>query len=203
MQNIIEILKANGIDVSEEQESAINKAVSENYKTINEFTKKLEKAEQERDNFKKQYEDASETLKSFDGVNVEDLQGQIDTWKGKAEEAEKDFNAKIAERDFADALRTEMETVKFSSEYAKKSVMEEIKAAGLKLVDGKIMGLQDMLNAIKEKDASAFMEDGESRPRFTNRTTQKPSGKVTPSELMRMKNENPDLDISQYLGKDE
>lgn len=203
MQNIIEILKANGIEVNKEQETAINKAVSENYKTINEFTKKLEKTEQERDNFKKQYEDASETLKSFDGVDVEDLQGQINTWKQKAQEAEEDFNARLAERDFADVLKTEMESIKFSSEYAKKSVMEEIKAAGLKLVDGKIMGLHDMLDAIKAKDASAFIEEGESKPRFTSRVTQQTNGKVTPSELMRMKNENPELDISQYIGKDE
>ena len=36
MQNIIEILKSNGIEVPEDKVSTINKAVAENYKTVSE-----------------------------------------------------------------------------------------------------------------------------------------------------------------------
>ena len=51
----------------------------------------------------------------------------------KAEDAEKEFNAKIYDRDFSDALKAALDDVKFSSEAAKKSVMADIKEAGLKL----------------------------------------------------------------------
>ena len=35
----------------------------------------------------------------------------------------------------------------------------QVRAAGLKLVDGKIMGLNDLIASIREKDASAFVDE--------------------------------------------
>ena len=84
----------------------------------------------------------------------------------------------------------------------------EIKEAGLKLKDGKILGLSDLLAQIKESDASAFADEQQqqleaSKARFTQPQNAgapaAPGTKVTPAELMRMKNENPNLDISQYV----
>ena len=43
MKDIIEILKDNGIEVEEGKQSEIRKALAENYKTINEHNKKVEK----------------------------------------------------------------------------------------------------------------------------------------------------------------
>lgn len=70
--------------------------------------------------------------------------------------AKTEYDSKIAERDFNDALRMALEEVKFTSEAAKRDVASQIKAAGLKVQDGAILGLNDMLAKIKEKDASAF-----------------------------------------------
>ncbi len=87
------------------------------------------------------------------------MQAELDTWKQKAETAENDYKQKIYDRDFSDALKTEMESIKFSSEAAKKAVMTEIKESGLKLKDGKILGLSDLIGQIKERDASAFVDE--------------------------------------------
>lgn len=205
MVNIEEILKTNNVTVTDEQKAAIVKAVKENYKTISEFDKKVEKLETERDGYKEQFETATETLKGFDGIKPEELQAEVAKYKKAAEEKEKDFKQELEKRDFSDALEKAIGDYKFSSEYAKKSVMEEIKGAGLKLVDGKIIGLNDMMETIKGKDASAFVDEKQqkleqSRAKFTKPAGQSKDGtKISMSELMKMKNENPDMDISQYM----
>lgn len=205
MINIEEILKANNVTVTDEQKAAINKAVSENYKTINEFEKRVSKLEAERDGYKEQLDTATETLKSFDGIKPEELQAEVEKYKKKAEEQEETFKKELEKRDFSDALDKAIGDYKFSSEYAKKSVVEEIKAAGLKLVDGKIIGLNDMIETIKGKDASAFVDEAkdkleQNKAKFTKQTQQSKDGtKISMSELMKMKNENPDMDITQYM----
>lgn len=209
MKNIIDILKDNGIEVTDEQKTAINKAVSENYKTIAEHDKKVKKLEGERDDFQEKFETASETLKGFEGIDAEGMQIQINDYKEKMEQMEKEHKEELYARDFSDALDTAMEQYKFTSEYAKKSVMAEIKEAGLKLIDGKIIGLNDMVETIKGKDASAFVDEEaenleNNKAKFTKHLNgKKPGGNMSMAELMKLKNENPDMDISQYLGKGE
>ena len=66
---------------------------------------------------------------------------------------------------FSDALKTELESVKFSSDAAKRAVMAEVKESGLKLKDGKILGLSDLIGQIKERDASAFIDEKQEQAR--------------------------------------
>lgn len=191
MQNIFEILKDNGIEVTEEQKTAINKAVSENYKTIAEHDKKVGKLEAERDDFKKKYDAASETLKGFEGVDAEGMQKKIDDYEKQIEELEETHKQELYERDFSDALTVAMEQYKFTSEYAKKSVITEIKEAGLKLVDGKIIGLNDMVETIKGKDASAFVDEEQenledNKPKFTRALKRSGNQGITKEDFMKM-----------------
>lgn len=193
MQNIIDILKELGIDVPEDKTTELNKKVAENYKTVAEHTRKLEKAEQDRDNYKAQLETAQETLKGFEGVDLNTINQQLADYKKKAEDAEKDYQAKIAERDFEDALKVEMENYKFSSNAAKKAVMSQIREKCLKISNGKILGLNDLIEQIKAEDASAFVDEADNNPnpaRFTTRTQNPaPSGKTYNSrdEIMAIK----------------
>ena len=76
MKNFEKILADAGIELTEEQKATIKKEVSENYRTISDYEKQVRKtegAEEERDNWKKQFDDAQEKIKGFDGVNVEEL----------------------------------------------------------------------------------------------------------------------------------
>ena len=195
MQNIEAILAELGIEVPSDKKGDLTKKVSENYVTKAEHEKKIGKAETERDNWKSKAETAEETLKKFDGVDLETMQTELNTWKQKAETAEKDYEQKIYERDFSDALKTELESVKFSSEAAKRAVMAEIKESGLKLKDGKILGLSDLIGQIKERDASAFVDEKQEQARQqaarftvpgTGRSTGG-SGTTTKKDIMSIK----------------
>lgn len=195
MQNIEAILAELGIEVPSDKKGDLTKKVSENYVTKAEHEKKIGKAETERDNWKSKAETAEETLKKFDGVDLETMQTELNTWKQKAETAEKDYEQKIYERDFSDALKTELESVKFSSDAAKRAVMAEIKESGLKLKDGKILGLSDLIGQIKEKDASAFVDEKQEQARQqaarftvpgTGRSTGG-SGTTTKKDIMSIK----------------
>ena len=161
MQKLIDTLKSFGIEIPEDKQADVKKALSEHYKNAKEVAKTLSKVEGERDDWKERAETAEETLKSFDGIDPANVKTELETWKQKVADAEKEFNAKIYDRDFSDALKTALDDVKFSSEAAKKSVMADIKEAGLKLKDGKILGLNDLIEQMKQSDASAFVDESQ------------------------------------------
>ena len=188
MQNIIEILKAIGLELSDEQQTAVNKAVAENYKTVAEFDKKLGKVEAERDGLKEQLADVNNTLKTFDGVDVEGMKKQLAEAQQKAEDAEKAFNAKLSEREFDDALREAFDSYKFSSEYAKSAIMAEVKSKGLPMVDGKIVGLGEVMDGIKKRDENAFTSD-KPKAQFTTGFTSDDNGKKyeTKEDILKIK----------------
>lgn len=135
------------------------KVMAQYGKDVSKLQKENEKLTADRDNWKQKAEAAEETLKKFDGVDLEGMKAEVDNWKAKAENAEKDYAAQIAKRDFDDALKEEIGGYKFTSEAAKKAIMAEIREAGLKVKDGKILGLSDLLAQMKEKDASAFVDE--------------------------------------------
>lgn len=159
MKNIVEICKEYGFEVAEDKQQDFLKAVAENYKTIAEHDKKIGKLEAERDAFKERAETAEETLKGFDGVDLQTIQNELANYKKRAEDAEKEYESKLYARDFEDALKAELEAYSFTSEAAKKSVVTDIKAADLKLKNGKILGLNDLIEQIKSTDASAFVDE--------------------------------------------
>ena len=193
MQKLIETLKSFGIEIPEDKQADVKKALSEHYKNAGEVSKTLAKVEGERDAWKDRAETAENTLKSFDGIDPESIKGELATWKQKAADAEKEYNDKIYERDFADALKAALEDVKFSSASAKKAVMADIKGAGLKLKDGKILGLNDLLEQMKKDDASAFVDDDQeqaeqNQARFTTSISKNTQpGKMTKADIMNIK----------------
>ncbi|MCM1399873.1 MAG: phage scaffolding protein [Clostridium sp.] len=203
MKNIEEILEQFGLKVPEGKETEFKKVLHENYKTIAEYDKKVSRLETERDGYKEKLETAETTLKGFEGVDMDAIKTELDTYKAKVKEQEDTYNKALYDRDFKDALNAAISDIKFSSEAAKKSVVSDIKAAGLKLIDGKIMGLNDFIAACKEKDASAFIDEAEESLKNSQAKFSSPmktsSRKPTMSELMKMKNENPNLDISEFV----
>lgn len=191
MENIHAILKKYGVEISADSKADFDKDVAANYKTQSEFEKKIGKVEGERDNYKQQLDTATETLKGFEGVDVETMKTQLKDWQTKAENAEKDYQAKLEQRDFEDALKAAMEGYKFTSEAAKRAVMSEVKSAGLKLKDGKILGLNDLMETIKSGDASAFVDESNPPAKFTQRMGNAggnpAGGTVTRADIMSIK----------------
>lgn len=197
-----EDLKAKGL--TEEQISFV---MAENGKDISKLQKQNENLTAEKENLTKRAEDAETTLKKFEGIDPEKIQSEIADWKKKAEDAEAEYNKKLYERDFNDKLREELENIKFSSEAAKREVMRQISDAGVKLKDGKIIGLNDILDQIREKDASAFIDEENEKlikdaPKFTQ-TKQPEGGKggITVADIKAIKDPaERQKAIAQHIG---
>lgn len=197
-----EELKSQGL--TEEQISFV---MAENGKDLKKLQKENDNLTSERDTWKEKAEAAETTLKGFEGVDLETMQKELSDWKQKATEAEKNAQAQLYERDFADALKTEFEGIKFSSDAAKRAIMAEVKKADLKLKDGKILGLNDLLSQIKEKDASAFVDDAQQQAQQNMARFTAPAGKsgsagtltkadwkgMSLDERIALKNSNPEL----------
>lgn len=182
-----EELKAQGL--TDEQIAFVMK---ENGKDISKLQKERDDLTADRDKWKTQAETAEKTLEGFDGVDVEQLKKDIETYKQKAKDAEDEFAAKINERDFNDALRTALAEIKFTSSAAKTAIESEIKAAGLKLKDGTILGLNDLITQIKAKDASAFVDvkqqqADEGKAKFTQGMSSGSGSTVTKESIMAIK----------------
>lgn len=183
-----EDLKAQGL--TDEQ---VNFVMAENGKDLKKLQKENENLTHDRDTWKEKAETAEATLKGFEGVDLDTMNKELSEWKQKAEDAEKNAQAQIYERDFNDALKTELESVKFSSEAAKRAIMAEIKESGLKLKDGKILGLNDLISQMKEKDASAFIDEEQQKAqqnaaRFTQPfQRQNTGGSMTKDQIMGIK----------------
>ena len=135
------------------------KVMAQYGKDVSKLQKENEKLTADRDKEKERADTAEETLKKFDGVDIETMQAELATWQQKAKDAEKDYADKLAQRDFEDALKEEIGGYKFTSEAAKEAIMARIRGAGLKVSDGKILGLSDLIAQMKEKDASDFVDE--------------------------------------------
>lgn len=192
MQNIIEILKSIGIEVPEDKVATINKSVSENYKTISEFEKKVSKLESENESLKERAEAAEETLKGFEGKDFETITKERDEWKMKAENAEKEYSAKEAEREKKELLKEAFEGIEFTSESAKKAIMAQI-GESVSVKNGKLIGFNDLLEDAMKNDASAFvnkeqenLEQGKAK--FTDKMNNNgKTGTMTKDEILQIK----------------
>lgn len=203
---IISELEKIGLEMTDEQKEAITKKFSEEVISNFEHEKKLGKTETDRDNWKKRAEDAEGTLEGLEGKDFDAIQKERDEWKQKAENAEIEYKKNLHNRDYSDAVKEHVESLTFTSESAKKAYIADLTAADLTMKDGKIYGLSDFHASYLKSDPSAFVTEEQQKANgnmaaFTTQMGSQPTPgtKVTPEQLMKMKNENPNLDISQYM----
>lgn len=186
MKNIIEICKEFGIEIPSEKHADLLKAVNTEYRTITEHNKALEKLTA----MTKRAETAEEALKGFEGITPEKVSEQLAEANRKVKEAQEAAQKQLEERDYNDALKAELDKIKFTSAAARKAVEADIRSAGLKHRDGKILGLNDLIGQLKEQDATAFVDEKaqqqeQNRPKFTTKPTAPTSGKpLTREDIM-------------------
>ena len=157
-----EELKAQGL--TQEQ---INFVMAENGKDIDKIQKKLDDMTAERDKEKSRADTAEETLKGFDGVDVEKLNQSIKDWKEKAEDAEKDYQQKIADRDFNDLLK---ETIKSANGLNEKAIIGCLDIPTLKASKNQKTDIESAIKALAEAEDSKmlFKAENKSVPHFTS-----------------------------------
>lgn len=215
MQKLIETLKSFGIEIPEDKKEEIKRSLSEHYKNAGEYDKVVKKMNE----YKTSLDDVQTKLDGFKDVDVDDLKGQISTLTTQLndEKAARAADAKKieAEKTVNEFLSSTDEKGNKLYEFLNDITSDHYRDALVKALDddsAKGKSISDIFKGmITDKDGNqkpGIFVDQQQRQAQQNAahfTTaaggkQPPAGqKYSMSELMRMKNENPNLDIKQYM----
>lgn len=143
------------IGLTEEQATQV---LAMNGKDIEKHKKQITTVEGERDAFKAQLDTANETLKKFEGIDPQQIQTELQTYKTKAEEAEKKFTREMTQRDQKDWIGKKLDEYGVTSPYARRQLTSDIMAedSGLSWKDGVYYGFDDFMKSAKEKDNGLY-----------------------------------------------
>lgn len=172
------------IGLTEEQATQV---LAMNGKDIEKHKKQITTVEGERDAFKAQLDTANETLKKFEGIDPQQIQTELQTYKTKAEEAEKKFTREMTQRDQRDWIGKKLDEYGVTSPYARRQLTSDIMAedSGLSWKDGAYYGFDDFMKSAKEKDNGLYQTAEEKKaPTFTGPVTNPtPEKKFTPPKV--------------------
>lgn len=135
-----------------------------------EFGKEINPIKAERDNLSSQLDTARTALKSFEGVDVKELQGKITQLTNDLTAKENEYKESIAERDFNDLLK---EVISASGARNAKAVAALLDQKTLKESKNQKEDIQKALEGIK-KDNDFLFQPEKPVPRVVS-TTQGPS----------------------------
>ena len=143
------------------------------------------------------------TAAKADAGKLTEAQKQLTALQTKYDEDSKAWEAKNARQAYEYAVRTAAGKEKFSSTAAQKMFVEEAIKQDFKLDGDTLMGYTDFLTKYKAEDPGAFAPETPAPADPDPAPTIVLPGKSTPapkrmslSEAMRMKNENPDFKVS-------
>lgn len=177
-----EELRAQGL--TDEQISFV---MAENGKDIGKIQKKLDDATAELEKEKGRADTAEETLKKFDGVDVEAIKTELADWQKKAKDAEADYNKKIADRDFNDMLKEAIDSAKGINHKAIKALLD---MDALKSSKNQKEDVASAIKALTEAEDSKMLfkaEESKPAPHFTSITKSNANNGMTKESIMQIK----------------
>lgn len=199
MKNIHTILSELGITIPEDKKAEFDKAVAENYKTSAEFEKKVNRLTDDLAAEKKRADEAVETLKGFEGKDFDAITRERDEWKTKHDNAVAAHQKEQEEREFNAVLETAITDAKGKNAKAIMALLDLDKLRGSKNQEKDIKAALDAMRT----ESGYLFDDNGGNPKFTgpngNGGNPEPGKKYSIGELMKMKNQNPGLDITQYI----
>lgn len=134
-------------------EDQISEVMKENGKDIASEQKRLQAAELERDNYKGQLETAQTALKEFEGIDVKELQGKVQTLTADLAAKETEYQGRIADMQFTDLLKGEIQK---RGGRNMKAVMGILDMEALKQSKDQSKDVAEALDAAMESDAYLF-----------------------------------------------
>lgn len=157
MKNILTILKELGIDVPEDKQESLNNAVAENYKTVADYNKQKEKLDAANDTITANdtaVKDLQAKLDGFKDVDVSGLNQRIKDLETEKANIQKDYDTKIADRDFNDLVKESITAVKGKNPKAIAALldMDTLKASKNQKED-----IANALKALTEKEDSKML----------------------------------------------
>ena len=149
-----------------------------------------------------------ETAAQNDGADkqaLDKLTADMSALQEKYNADTKAYKAQLAEQSYDFAVKEYANSIEFSSAAAKRDFIGQLKNAGLKMDGNMILGADDFRMKYQEANSDAFpvktdpvpTEPEKPLPKFVEPTGTPEGGKkFSLSELMRMKNENPDTNVN-------
>lgn len=143
------------IGLTEEQ---TNQVLTMNGKDVEKHKKQITALEGALATAKNQLDTANETLKKFEGIDPQQIQTELQTYKTKAEEAEKKYTYELTQRDQKDWIGKKLDEYGVTSPYARRQLTSDIMAeeSGLSWKDGVYFGFDDFMKSAKEKDNGLY-----------------------------------------------
>lgn len=157
MKNIFEIMKEYGLEVPEDKKKDFEKAVLENYKTMTDYDNQTRKLDAANDTIKANdtaMKDLQDKLDGFKDVDVSGLNQRIKDLETEKTNIQKDYDAKIADRDFNDLVKESIAAVNGKNPKAITALldMETLKASKNQKED-----IATALKALTEKEDSKML----------------------------------------------
>lgn len=112
----------------------------------------------------------------------------------KYDKETKAYQEQLSKQAYEFAVRDFASGKNFSSNAAKRDFIQSMIAKNLTLEDGKIIGAEDFVQIYSKDNADAFVtvKKEEPKPQFTSGSGDHKPSKLSLSEMMKMKNDNPD-----------
>ena len=126
----------------------------------------LERLKSARDDYRQQLEEARTTLKTFEGVDVAELQGKITQLTSDLAAKDTEIQQKLADRDFSDSLK---EAIAASGAKNAKAVMALLDQDVLKSSKNQKEDIQKAVEAVKKENDYLFASN-KPIPRFVSAT---------------------------------
>ena len=187
MKNIIDICKDFGLEIPADKHAEFNKAVAENYKTVAEHEKKVNRLTDDLAAEKKRADEAVETLKGFEGKDFDAITRERDEWKTKHDNAVAAYQKEQEEREFNSVLEAAITDAKGKNAKAIMALMDLDKLRGSKNQEKDIKAA---LDAMRNESGYLFDDNG-GNPQFTtsngNGGNNGGGGNTTMKDIMKIK----------------
>lgn len=157
MKNIFEIMKEYGLEMPEDKKKDFEKAVLENYKTVTDYDNQARKLDAANDTIKANdiaMKDLQDKLDGFKDVDVSGLNQTIKTLQTEKENIQKDYDAKIADRDFNDLVKESISAVNGRNP---KAITALLDVETLKASKNQKEDIAAALKALTEKEDSKML----------------------------------------------
>lgn len=120
---------------------------------------KFDAMQTERDTFRTQLETANTTIQSYKDMDIDGIKQSAKDWETKYNADTQMLRDKLADMEYGHTVETAVVGLKFTSAAAKKAFVADLTAKKLTVQDGKLLGLDDFVNAYKQSDPSAFASE--------------------------------------------
>ena len=140
----------------------IDKLMELNGNSIEELKKENEKLRTEKEGLETQLTEANSKIEGFKEIDIDKIKAEVDEWKEKYETDTKNLKDSLTQKDYDYKIQDLANGIKFSSNSAKKSFINDLKEKGLKLEEGNLLGFDDFVKSYQETDPDAFMKEEES-----------------------------------------